>query len=128
MSDRLDDIEHDDFELLLSEKRHRELVTAVTELGNRVASSTDNTKVINALSGLSQKLEQLATKQKAPVVNVDSDNSDVVGSVDALQASILKGLAEVKAAMQQLQEKKTWVVDVRRGNAGYIDQLTFKQG
>jgi hypothetical protein len=127
MFDEIDDIRDDEFELLLSEKRHKELMGAFSELGAKILSSGADEKLLNALSKLTTRIEQFILEQKAPVVNVDSNHKEVVDSVENMQQSILNGLKELRVLFAQSTEKKTWDVKVNRDRFGYIDKLVFTQ-
>jgi hypothetical protein len=128
MPDEIEDIERDvDFELLLAEKRHKELMAAFTNLGAKILSSSADEKILNALSKLTQSIEQFILKQKAPVVNVENNQQEIVSSVDSMNQSILSGIAELKSLVERSVEKKTWNVEVQRDRFSYIDKLVFTQ-
>ena len=126
----IDDMLEDDdsFEALLAEKRHKELMSGFSRIA--AAISDDNkgdTQVLNALSKLTQNIEQFIIKQKTqkdPVVSVETNQDKVVGSVDDMGRKILHGLQEL---MAKVSEKRNYDFTITRDRAGYLELVQAKQ-
>ena len=124
MREEIDDIERDDeFEQLLAQRRHNEVIAALQDLAVAVTSDSKSDKVINAINSMSESVKAMMSKDT--VVNVDQDK--VVLSVKNMGEQVLKGLNDLKELESEPEEKKVFIAEVTRDRGGYIDSIKFTQ-
>lgn len=118
----------ENYEELLAEQRHKELLAAFTKLGASIMDKSGNKEVVDAVHKLGKSIEQFVVKSKTePVVNVETNQDAVVSSVGDMGEKILKGLNDLKSMLDKPEVKKKWECNVTRDRHGYIDKLTLIQ-
>jgi hypothetical protein len=127
MSEELE-LYDDNYEELLAEQRHKELLAAFTKLGASIMDKSSNKDVVEAVSKLGKSIEQFVLQSKVePVVNVETNQDAVVSSVGDMGVKILKGLNDLRDMLGKPEVKKKWECNVTRDRHGYIDKLTLVQ-
>lgn len=122
------------FESRLADRRHKELVNALrgilTELQKDDGTGDIVSKSIDKQSEKIMKcLEELKNipKQELPEINVETNQQQVVQSINGIGESIVQSLLTIKESMNLPQQKKEWTFKVKRNNAGYIESITANE-
>ena len=100
-----------EFERLLTEKRHSELIVLLTKMLNKPQSSIDLKKIEDLLGLISEKQE-----------------SDIPKSIQILSENIIKSQEKLISTINELKNKKgEWTFEVLRNTYGNIYEVKAKQ-
>ena len=114
------------FEQLLLEKRHKELIATIKTLIDEVAKSDRDSRLSNSIERQVSQVEELTEIMRNFTVN-EGGNDDVVLSIKEMQRSMLAGLKSVQDILNEPEEKKDeWVFTVKRNRDGFIESVTAK--
>lgn len=127
MEDELDfdkliyDISDEKLDRIAAEKRHRELVILLKQLVSSVSKNESQSEISKSINSNSQALQVFLKKLneisqieiKAPIVNVETNQKDVVNEA--------KVIIENQKKIIQLLEKKPSRLKVIRNNLNTID-------
>ena len=105
-----EEIEDDDFEALLADKRHRELSGTLKNIASSLSKEGDG-KIIAAIDKQTKAIEGFVSamskleRQEQKEVKVEFNEKEIVLSVTEIGKSILKGLDELKEAINKKERK-----------------------
>ena len=100
-----------EFERLLTEKRHSELIILLTKMLNKPQSSIDLKKIEDLLGLISKKKED-----------------DIPKSIKILSENIIKSQEKLISTINELKNKKgEWTFEVLRNTYGNIYEVKAKQ-
>ena len=100
-----------EFERLLTEKRHSELIILLTKMLNKPQSSIDLKKIEGLLGLISEKKED-----------------DIPKSIKILSENIIKSQEKLISTINELKNKKgEWTFEVLRNTYGNIYEVKAKQ-
>ena len=100
-----------EFERLLTEKRHSELIVLLTKMLNKPQSSIDLKKIEDLLGLISEKKED-----------------DIPKSIKILSENIIKSQEKLISTINELKNKKgEWTFEVLRNTYGNIYEVKAKQ-
>lgn len=100
-----------EFERLLTEKRHSELIVLLTKMLNKPQSSIDLKKIEELLGLISEKKEDNIPK-----------------SIQILSESIINNQKELISTIKEIKNKKSeWTFEIMRNTYGNIYEVKAKQ-
>jgi len=100
------DIEDDDFEALLADKRHKELSGTLKTIAMSLSKEKDDKAVVDAINGQGEKVAALVKaienipKPEKPEVNVELNQDKVISSLREICTDIVASNKEVIAALE----------------------------
>jgi len=131
------DIEEEKFKALVAEKRHKQLMDKFDKMLNALnkeEKNDDGEKIVNAIDKQGEAIKEFAEalkslgKQEAQEVKVETNQEQVVSSVEQLGINILQGLKELKEEMMKPKEKSEWVHRItKRRDGGNIEEIVSTQ-
>lgn len=101
-------IEDKNFELLLSQKKHKELIKKLDSILKELMNTKKEDLTID-LSGIEKSIEK---------INIKSQGEDVPKAILALSDVIVSKIQALET--KQISE---WTFDIKRDNEGYIDTV-----
>ena len=100
-----------EFERLLTEKRHSELIILLTKMLDKPQSSIDLKKIEDLLGLISEK-----------------EDSDIPKSIQILSENIIKSQEKLISTINDLKNKKgEWTFEIMRNTYGNIYEVKAKQ-
>ena len=100
-----------EFERLLTEKRHSELIVLLTKMLDKPQSSIDLKKIEDLLGLISEK-----------------EDSDIPKSIQILSENIIKSQEKLISTINDLKNKKgEWTFEIMRNTYGNIYEVKAKQ-
>ena len=100
-----------EFERLLTEKRHAELIVLLTKMLDKPQSSIDLKKIEDLLGLISEK-----------------EDSDIPKSIQILSENIIKSQEKLISTINDLKNKKgEWTFEIMRNTYGNIYEVKAKQ-
>jgi hypothetical protein len=129
----VEEIDDDQFEALLEQKRHNELLHELKVIGDKLSIETRNTAIEKSIGALSSRIESLVSvvassvsaPKSVPVTTINQQ--EVVSSVTEMSQSVLAALTDLKQELAKTEEKKVWDVKVNRNKYSVMESLTFTQ-
>lgn len=129
------EIEEDDqeFERLLEDKRHNELIKTIKLLVTEINNSSKNDGLVSAIKQQTDTVKRVVDEVRQILnkeVKVETNQDKVIVSIDAMKNSVIKGLDKISEEVSKEIEspKKQWEFIVQRDNNGYIKSVTAKEG
>ncbi len=120
-----------EFELLLADKRHGELLSAIRQISSsfkiEYPKSNENVAALNVLV---DKIETLiksmaSAKSKPDSVQASFDDRNIVDSVGLLGKEIMLGLSEIKAILAESRKPDVWEFEVKRNKySNFVESIT----
>lgn len=125
------DEEDVDFETLLADKRHKELLTALKGILTSVDQKKDS-EVGNAIKRqelvINKFIEEVSRISQRPI---SLNNKEVVTSIKTMEENVLKIgvtiLEELKALKEQLARPRETEFKYKRNFGGYLDTVVAKE-
>lgn len=122
------------FELLLSEKRHKELIGSFQSVVAELKRDKKDMAVVAAIEKQLVSIKELITKvinipkPEKPNVNVEveTNQKEVVASIEKMAAKILAGLDDIREYLILSSQPRQYEFKVNRDKIGYIDSVTVK--
>jgi len=128
------EIEEDDqeFERLLEDKRHNELIKTIKLLVTEINNSSKNDGLVSAIKQQTDTVKRVVDEVRQILnkeVKVETNQDKVIVSIDAMKNSVIKGLDKISEEVSKEIEspKKQWEFIVQRDNNGYIKSVTAKE-
>lgn len=127
----LDEQEHEEFEALLAEKRHKELSGALKNIALSLSQNKDR-EIVAAIEKQTLLVEKFvetvseAEKHEAKV-DVEVNQEQVVQSIGEMGKCILEGLKDLKESVSKAPQPKKWEFTVQRGYGGTIEKIIASQ-
>jgi len=127
----IDEQEHEEFEALLAEKRHKELSGTLKNIALSLSQNKDK-EIVAAIEKQTLLVEKFvetvseAEKHEAKV-DVEVNQEQVVQSIGEMGKSLLDGLREIKENLTTDKGNKSWEFNVIRGYGGTIDKIIATQ-
>jgi 16S rRNA G1207 methylase RsmC len=118
MSAELEENDDKEFELLMMQKHHNELLSAI----NKLSSVLDNSKVVGAIGEQQDAIMSFAQELKRVVDKPDPDNKAVISAINQMTTRVLSGLSEIKDSLS----KREVDLVVNRGYGGLIESISVK--
>lgn len=131
-------MELDQFDRLLAEERHNEMVAVLTRIVESIPK-VDNSDVVNSIEKYSGQVADSISKIDIPAAQITVEKSEtvidqepVVNSIKAMQAKVFDGLISLKEAVEKPMVEKekvmaVWTFDVLRDKEGFIISVNAKQ-
>lgn len=134
MADDLEIPDDREYQLLLEDKRHKELKAVLEQLLAAMSEKKNSTDVVEAISNNTKVIAQFVSAVKDIKIdnNVSIDQEAVVHSIAQMTETINANLIALKAAQAtpkpiEFQGKKEWLFNVTRDYSGFIQQITAKE-
>lgn len=128
----INEIEDDDFDALLAEKRHKEVTGALKSVALSLQKET-HMEVVSAIEKQTKVVERFVESiskiENKPNgdVRLEVNQAQVVQSISEMGQSILEGLKELKESLNKTSQPKQWEFKVIRGYGGVIEKITASQ-
>lgn len=125
----VEQLEDDDFEALLAEKRHKELSGALKAIAVSLSKDTDKESVaaIEKQTQILEKFVQEVANFEKSESKVELDQDKVVKSICEMKDAIIKAIADANEKRVEVKGNKSWEFNVVRGYGGTIDKITAVQ-
>lgn len=117
-----DDIE---FETLLADKRHKELIGTLREIILSVGQDKDG-RVVKAIENQEATIKRLieSTRPAPTKQNINVNQAEVVISIEKMGKELLNGLADLKQAVER---PRTTTMTVKRNFGGYMTEVVITE-
>lgn len=125
----VEQLEDDDFEALLAEKRHKELSGALKAIAVSLSKDTDKESVaaIEKQTQILEKFVQEVANFEKSEAKVELDQDKVVKSICEMKDAVIKAIADANEKRVEVKGNKSWEFNVVRGYGGTIDKITAVQ-
>lgn len=127
------DNEDKEFELILADKRHKELIATLGSVTSALKEK-DNSDIVLAIDSQKEKIEKFINyvkEDKEKDINIELNQDKIVSSIDLMANSILQSLDELKKLVvktEQKEEKPNWEFHIVRNRVSdLIETVTAKQ-
>lgn len=124
MLDQLE-LEDEEFEQLIADRRHKELLSAINKLLSAINVKEDSTAVTKELQKQSQAIREFSDtikNLKQPIVNVNQE--PVISAIKNLSIAVKTELDLIKQSLGKEKEEKEWEFDIKRDFTGNITKVT----
>lgn len=119
------EVDKEEAEEILAKVRHEALLKAIKQS----ATKNDYSPLITAIQkqseifiGFVSAINEIA---KQPEVNIELNQTEISQSISQMSADILKGIRELKLAIEVLNQPKEWKFTVKRDSyTNYIEIVT----
>lgn len=110
------------FELILADKRHKELVLSLNGVASALGNNS-NSEIVLAIEKQQEKLSALVLnlKKEEKPTELIFNNENLVSSIDIMTNSIIKSLDEIKKMVVKEEKPCEWEFKVKRN--GYSDLI-----
>ncbi len=109
------ELESKEFEMLLAEKRYKEIIGLMNKILEKLSTPSSDVNVEVDTSGIESALKKLKiTSPKA--------NKTIPDSIKAIGDVIVKKIEQIKTE----DKPKEWTFDIKRGNNGLIKTVKAK--
>lgn len=131
-----------EFNSLLADKRHQELISSITELVDAfkatkepiILDRTDkehDAEFIKAISKNNAALDLFLSKIKSilnPVVNIEDNQDKVISALVNMTKSINSNLVELKSTISRPRTNQVWEFDIYRDpSTGLMESVIARQ-
>lgn len=112
------DDELDDFNDLLADKRHREIISVLTGIHSGLSVN----KTVEAIEKQRESIEKLLTE----IEKEKEMNKLIPINIMTISRAILKKIEDINT-QRTMTDDRTWKFDIKRGRDGLIQEVTAKQ-
>ncbi len=129
------DLEDDDFDVLLADKRHKELSGTLRNIATALSKEKDDKAIIDAIKGQGNKMSELVDaiknipkpeKPEKPIVNVEINPQQFVSSINKICEDILASNNKVIEALENRLLPDTFILIKRQGGATESVKVNYK--
>jgi hypothetical protein len=127
------DNEDKEFELILADKRHKELISTLGSVTSALKEK-DNSDIVLAIDSQKEKIEKFINyvkEDKEKDINIELNQDKIVSSIDLMANSILQSLDELKKLVvksEYKEQKPNWEFHIVRNRVSdLIETVTAKQ-
>lgn len=120
--EEIDDIE---FEILLADKRHKELKSLLGQI-IKAYSESNKSDILTALQNQVLAIKEFAGAIKAipaPITNVELNQNKIADAIDRMETKFATELGNIK---KEMEVKHEWQFTLTR-NGGFIETVKAKQ-
>ena len=119
-------IDNDDFDILLAEKRHKELYQSLKNIVYSIESAGNGTIIALERQARSINDFAIALGKLNNQPNIEINQKEVIVALKETSNSILAGLSDLKLLLSN-KDKEEWVFDVSRNTSGLIESIKAKE-
>lgn len=136
MRDEIEEIDDEQFEQLLSDKNHKQLIGMLRELNASIRQNQEvNTKIAALVERSDQLIKTVASKlseikieapEVKPQINITTNQDKVVGEIAKMAGELKNNVDALREVAKDNKKPHEWVFDIKRDDTGHISSVTAK--